>query len=160
MADDITTSDLREEMAANLPDGYILSHDVVFPDHEIPIKAEVNGKKVVVGSGRIDPATGIFTGSFDKDNEYATVLRGQIEGDVSGASFHPFLNVEALELAQVRQIVGAQIHSISLVSEKPNPRWGVFPIEWGEPLKVSSKRRSEIVAEDPDGPMPKFHDHD
>lgn len=154
---EIKTSDLRGEMAAGLPDGYILSKDVVFPDKEIPIKAEVNGKKVTVGSGRVDPETGIFTGTLDPDNEYATVLRGQIEGDVS--TYHPFLNVEAVELAQVRKIVGAQLYSISLDKEL-GPYGRILKEKGIDQIQVLPTGQAIIEEKDPDGPMPKFHDHD
>lgn len=151
---DIRTNDLRDEMAANLPEGYILSKDVVFPDKEIPITAVVNGKKVTVGKGRIDPETGVFTGQLDEEPN-GSIVRGQIE---SGSfSYNPFLNVSELELSQVRQIVGAQLHSISLVAEKPDPRFGVYPIET---VRVSPSGHAYIEESDPDGPMPRFHDHD
>lgn len=152
------SSDLREAMEAALPDGYILSRDVVFPDHEIPIKATVNGKKVTVGSGRVNSQTGVFTGVLDADNEHANVLRGQIEDGLEGFSYHPFLNVSEVELSQVRQIVGAKLHSVSFVAEEPNPRWGVYPIE-----KISVLPTGHAIIEeddDPPGPTPKFHNHD
>lgn len=151
---EITTNDLRDEMAANVPEGYILSKDVVFPDKEVPITAVINGKKVEVGKGRVDPETGIFTGKLD-DDVNGSILRGQIE---SGSfSYDPFLHVSELSLREVRQIVGAQLHSISLVAEAPHPAWGVYPIE---KVTVAPNGHATIEESDPDGPMPRFHDHD
>lgn len=146
-----------------LPDGYVLSKEVVFPDHDIPIKAEINGKKVTVGTGRVDPETGIFTGRLDPDNDVnAEVLVGQIEGDVGSYSIHPFLNVSEVEVSKVRNIVDARLHSISLVSEEPNPKHGVYPIERVEVLPNGHAfvKHQLDREEDTDGPSPRFHDHD
>ena len=152
---EITTSDLREEMAASLPDGYILSKDVVFPDKEIPIKAVINGQKVTVGSGRIDPETGVFTGTLDNEPN-GEILRGQLEAGTF--SYNPFLNVSELELSQVRQIAGVKLHSISLVAEEPNPKWDVYPIE---KVVVSPTGHAIIEPqENSHGPTPRFHNHD
>lgn len=146
-------TDLRDAIEAELPDGYVISKDVVFPDKEIPIKAEINGQKVVVGSGRVDTETGIFTGKLD-DEPYGEIMRGKIED--GSFSYNPFLNVSELELSQAHQIVNALVHSISLDS-KPGPYGGVI-----EKVTVFPNGHAiiEPEEEEPDGPTPRFHDHD
>lgn len=99
-------SDINFDVNDALPDHTVLSGELVVPDEPIPIKAIVNGKKVVVGHGTVDVSTGRFSGELEEGNAHADILRDKIKR---------------------QSIVNAQLYSISLV-EEANPKYGSFPI--------------------------------
>lgn len=87
-------SDIEVDINTALPDHTILADDLKVPDKPIPITAIVNGKKVVVGHGTLDPETGMFSGDFEEGNANADILRGKLQGSVD-----TFLHVSEAQLS-------------------------------------------------------------
>jgi hypothetical protein len=104
------------DMNAALPPHTILSTNLVVGEDPIPVTAEINGKKVQVGTGHLDPETGLFHATFD--GVYGEIMHHKITKGT-------------------RIITDAQIHSVSLVSERPDPSRGIYPVTIIEGEKIS-----------------------
>ena len=109
-------SEFSADMNAALPPHTILSANLVVGEDPIPVTAVIGGRKVQVGTGQLDPKTGMFHATLD-DSGYGEVMAGKIAQGT-------------------RIITDAKIHSVSLVSERPDPSRGVYPITIVDPVSV------------------------
>jgi hypothetical protein len=122
---------------------------MAIPDRPIAVMAEINGKRVQIGTGHINPETLIFTTKLDDDSPYTEILlaRAKERGDYSG-----WVNVSQVELAYLGDI------PMPVVKK---PESNVTQVL--EAIEVSPTGHAMIkdIGElDINEPLPKFHDHD
>lgn len=162
------SEDIVADINEALPPHTRLSSQLTVNEGPIPITAMVNGKKMRVGEGTLDPETGIFEGRFDSDNVAANIVRERLNDSNSRAStafsVHQVkrISVDEVHLSVHKVITDAKLHSVSFVAEDPNPDYGVYPVEF-PPYGVSNKYIDRSLMEEikeKEGPTPKFHDHD
>lgn len=162
------TDEIYADINNALPPHTRLSSNLTINEGPIPITAMVNGKKMKVGEGTLDPETGMFEGAFDSDNAAADIIRERFNASnsVASTSFSvkqvKRLSVEEVHLSIQKVITKADLLSVSLVAEEPNPDYGVYPVEH-PPYGVSNKYIDRSLMEEikeKEGPTPKFHDHD
>lgn len=84
-----------------LPPGYILGDSAVFlPAEDVPVYAHINGKKMLVGKGHLDPETFIFTTVLDdvEDNPAAGIWLDSIKASFGELSTDGFARVSEVTL--------------------------------------------------------------
>lgn len=115
-----------------LPPNTVLAKDALVTNGEnVPVTAEIGGKKVQVGTGTLDTRTGRFTAVLS-DDHWGEIFRGRLENDV-------------------HVIRSAKLHSVSLVAEEPDPSKGVYPVTIVEPSKVTEALNTYHNKEKQDG---------
>lgn len=96
-------TELNFNLKDAMPPGYVLDEAaLIVPTSGIPVHAVVNGKKVRVGTGHIDPHTHIFTTVLDsgEENPAAGIWLGSLNTPPGAMSADGFVSVSEVTLTK------------------------------------------------------------